>query len=125
MIYRLPRPLLARGDPARPHDLAMPSLERLGPVLARARSPLAVRDPLLEQRLIGLTFPSPLGLAAGFDKSARALAAWPALGFGFAEVGTVTPAPQAGNSRPRLFRLPDDGALLNRMGFNNDGADRV
>jgi len=103
----------------------MASLQALGPVLARTRSPLPVRDPLLEQHVLDLTFPSPIGLAAGFDKSARALAAWPALGFGFAEIGTVTPRPQEGNPRPRLFRLPDDTALLNRMGFNNDGADRV
>ncbi|MDX6647578.1 MAG: dihydroorotate dehydrogenase [Miltoncostaeaceae bacterium] len=125
MIYRLLRPLVFQGDPERAHDLAMASLERLAPVLARTGSPLPVRDPRLEQRLLGLSFPSPLGLAAGFDKSARALAAWPALGFGFAEIGTVTPASQPGNPRPRLFRLPADDALLNRMGFNNDGAERV
>src|SRR5205085_11074639 len=114
-LYHLLRPLVFQGDPERAHNLVMASLERLAPVLARTRSPLPVRDPLLEQRLLGLTFPNPVRLAAGFDKSARALAAWPALGFGFAEIGTVTPKPQAGNPRPRLFRLPRDGALLNRM----------
>jgi dihydroorotate dehydrogenase len=125
VIYRLLRPLVFQGDPERAHELAMSTLERLGPLLTRAPSPLPVREPRLEQRLFGLRFPNPLGLAAGFDKSARALAAWPALGFGFAEIGTVTPVPQAGNPRPRLFRLPADAALLNRMGFNNDGAERV
>jgi dihydroorotate dehydrogenase len=125
VVYRLLRPLVFQGDPERAHEMAISALERLGPVIALAPNPLPVRDPRLEQRALGLRFPNPVGLAAGFDKSARALAAWPALGFGFAEIGTVTPAPQAGNPRPRLFRLPADGALLNRMGFNNDGAEKV
>ena len=81
-----------------------------------------VHDPVLEQTLFGVTFPAPLGLAAGFDKNARAINAWPAVGFGYAEVGTITPKPQPGNPAPRLFRLPKDKAILNRMGFNNDGA---
>ncbi|EEI16552.1 quinone-dependent dihydroorotate dehydrogenase [Corynebacterium lipophiloflavum] len=81
-----------------------------------------VHDPVLEQSLFGVTFPAPLGLAAGFDKNARAVNAWPAVGFGYAEVGTITPKPQPGNPAPRLFRLPQDKAILNRMGFNNDGA---
>jgi dihydroorotate dehydrogenase len=72
--------------------------------------------------VFGVRFPGPLGLAAGFDKDGRGLATWGALGFGYAEVGTVTAAPQPGNPEPRLFRLPADHALLNRMGFNNDGA---
>lgn len=82
-------------------------------------------DPRLHMRVCGLSFPNPIGLAAGFDKSASAVAALQALGFGFVEVGTVTPRPQAGNPPPRLFRLPRDGALINRLGFNNDGAAAV
>jgi dihydroorotate dehydrogenase len=75
--------------------------------------------------LHGLRFPTPIGLAAGFDKAARALWAWPALGFGFVEVGTVTARPQPGNPRPRIFRLPEDEALINRLGFNSPGAEAV
>lgn len=74
---------------------------------------------------MGLKFPNPLGLAAGFDKSGVALSQWGRLGFGFAEIGTVTPQRQRGNPKPRLFRLPEDRAIINRMGFNNDGAERV
>lgn len=88
-------------------------------------SSLALTDPLLRITLYGRTFPNPIGLAAGFDKSATAVAAFPALGFGFVEIGTVTPRPQPGNPSPRLFRLPDDGAVINRMGFNNEGASVV
>jgi dihydroorotate dehydrogenase len=83
---------------------------------------LGPRDPVLRVRALGLEFPGPLGLAAGFDKDARATAGLGALGFGFVEVGTVTARPQPGNPRPRMFRLPADRALVNRMGFNNDGA---
>jgi dihydroorotate dehydrogenase len=83
---------------------------------------LGPRDPVLRVRALGLEFPGPLGLAAGFDKDARAVGGLGALGFGFVEVGTVTASAQPGNPRPRLFRLPADRALVNRMGFNNDGA---
>jgi dihydroorotate dehydrogenase len=83
---------------------------------------LAPIDPVLASTVFGVHFPGPLGLAAGFDKDGTGLNAWGAMGFGYAEVGTVTARPQPGNPRPRLFRLPDDRALLNRMGFNNDGA---
>lgn len=72
--------------------------------------------------MFGVRFPGPMGLAAGFDKDGRGLQTWGALGFGYAEVGTVTAQPQPGNPEPRLFRLPEDHALLNRMGFNNEGA---
>src|SRR6185295_564013 len=87
--------------------------------------PAAVHDPLLAQDLWGLSFPNPLGLAAGFDKNAALPHVWPALGFGFAELGTVTALAQPGNPAPRLFRLPAEHALINRLGFNNDGADAV
>jgi dihydroorotate dehydrogenase len=83
---------------------------------------LGPRDPVLRVRALGLEFPGPLGLAAGFDKDARGVAGLAALGFGFVEVGTVTARAQPGNPRPRMFRLPADRALVNRMGFNNEGA---
>ena len=83
---------------------------------------LAPHDPVLASTVFGVRFPGPLGLAAGFDKDGTGLDTWGALGFGFAEVGTVTAHPQPGNPSPRLFRLPADRALLNRMGFNNHGA---
>src|SRR5207244_1100119 len=81
--------------------------------------------PKIERTVFGLKFRNPVGLAAGFDKNAVALGAWEALGFGFVEAGTVTAKPQPGNPRPRIFRLPKHGALINRLGFNNDGADAV
>jgi dihydroorotate dehydrogenase len=83
---------------------------------------LGPRDPVLRVRALGLDFPGPLGVAAGFDKDARAVAGLGALGFGFVEVGTVTAQAQPGNPRPRMFRLPADRAIVNRMGFNNGGA---
>ena len=82
-------------------------------------------DPILGSRLFGLDFPNPLGLAAGYDKNAEAFGEALKLGFGFVEIGSVTPRPQAGNPRPRLFRLSQDGAVINRMGFNNDGLGAV
>jgi len=81
--------------------------------------------PSLRRQLFGLTFPNPVGLAAGFDKNGEVVDQLSNLGFGFIEIGTVTPRPQQGNPRPRLFRLPEDQALINRMGFNNDGVEKV
>jgi dihydroorotate dehydrogenase len=92
------------------------------PVRRGLRRLLAPTDPVLASTVFGVHFPGPLGLAAGFDKDGAGLTTWGALGFGYAEVGTVTAAPQPGNRPPRLFRLPADRALLNRMGFNNRGA---
>ncbi|EHI10806.1 quinone-dependent dihydroorotate dehydrogenase [Mycolicibacterium thermoresistibile] len=86
---------------------------------------LAPRDPILASTVFGVRFPGPVGLAAGFDKDGLGLSTWGALGFGFAEIGTVTAHPQPGNPPPRMFRLPDDRALLNRMGFNNRGANEL
>jgi dihydroorotate dehydrogenase len=118
------RPLLFRLDPERAHELSMAGLAIAAPVAGRlVRPPRA--SGRLSRRLMGLDFPNPLGLAAGFDKRARAVGVWGALGFGFAEVGTVTAYPQPGNPRPRIVRLPADRALINRMGFNNDGALRT
>src|SRR5207248_1414047 len=83
---------------------------------------LVIDDPILRNNAFGVEFPAPLGLAAGFDKDATGVDAWAPLGFGFAEIGTVTAQAQPGNPAPRLFRLPADRALINRMGFNNHGA---
>jgi dihydroorotate dehydrogenase len=94
-------------------------------VRATARRLLAPRAPELRVRALGLDFPGPVGLAAGFDKTARAYRELAALGFAFVEVGTVTARPQPGNPKPRVFRLPEDRALVNRLGFNNDGARAV
>jgi len=124
MIYRaVVRTLLFGVDPEVSHDVALTLLGAAGPVWSWVPGP--GRDPLLETTVSGIRFPSPLGLAGGFDKAARAMEAWPALGFGFVEVGTVTALPQPGNPRPRLFRLPEDEALINRLGFNSPGADAV
>src|SRR5688572_16102917 len=81
----------------------------------------SIKDPRLRTTMFGLEFKNPVGLGAGFDKNAKYLGELEAMGFGFVEIGTVTPLPQAGNDKPRLFRLPADKALINRMGFNNDG----
>ncbi|WP_038057603.1 quinone-dependent dihydroorotate dehydrogenase [Thermus amyloliquefaciens] len=120
--------LLFALDPETAHELALKALalwSERGPLLEVPARLLRVEDPRLEVEALGLRFPNPLGLAAGMDKDARALAAWWALGFGFAEVGTLTPRPQEGNPRPRLFRLVEDHALINRMGFNNQGAEEA
>lgn len=109
-------PLLRRLDPERAHRLAL-SVLRLG-LAGRVEGP---DDPALAVDVLGRRFPNPIGLAAGFDKDAVAVAPLMRLGFGFVEAGTVTPRPQAGNPRPRLFRLDADGAVINRMGFNNAG----
>ena len=119
-LFSLSRPLLHALDPETAHRASIAGLRLgLGP---RWQPP---DDPLLAQTLWGLTFRTPLGLAAGFDKNAEVPAAMAALGFGFVEVGTVTPRPQAGNPRPRLFRLSADQAVINRMGFNNEGAEAM
>ena len=118
--YRLLAPLLFRIDPERAHRLALWAL-KAGLTPAGAQSD----DPALAVQLWGLTFPNPVGLAAGFDKNAEVVAPALRLGCGFMEVGGVTPKPQAGNPKPRLFRLTADRAIVNRMGFNNAGLDVV
>jgi len=110
-------PLLRRIDAEEAHRLAISGLRFLPQVRRRED------DPRLATRAFGLNFPNPVGLAAGFDKSAEVPDALLRLGFGFVEIGTVTPLPQVGNARPRLFRLNPDSAVINRMGFNNDGAE--
>ncbi len=115
--YPLTGPLLRLLDPERAHALAVWAAAR--GLTPRQRAP---DPPLLACRLWGRRFPNPIGLAAGFDKDARAADALLDMGFGFVEIGTVTPKPQPGNPRPRMFRLREDGAVINRMGFNSGGA---
>lgn len=115
MLYSLAKPVLFGLDAENAHSLTIKALK----LRHRAR-PLAA-DPMLAMEVAGLHFPNPVGLAPGFDKNAEVIHAMPALGFGFAEVGTLTPRAQSGNDRPRLFRLVEDRAVINRMGFNNDG----
>ena len=122
---RFVRPLLFLFDPETAHHLAINCLRlasRFSPALGPLRS---FEPPAKPIDLFGLTFRNPVGLAAGFDKNGVALPAWAALGFGFIEIGTVTAKPQPGNSKPRIFRYPEQRALINRLGFNNDGADVV
>jgi dihydroorotate dehydrogenase len=122
-LWRAARSALFALDAERVHRLAMASLSAWSRVCSVDLSPHDVaRHPSLQREVLGLTFPTPLGLAAGFDKDAEVLPAWQALGFGFVEVGTVTAKAQPGNDKPRLFRLKPDRALLNRLGFNNHGA---
>lgn len=124
-MWRILRPLFFLVDAERVHYLAMNALTLLfafGPIRRLARRLLAVDDPALQQELLGLRFDRPVGLAAGFDKNAKWYEELLALGFGSIEVGTFTGQAQPGNPTPRLFRLPADEALLNRFGFNNDGA---
>ncbi len=115
-MYGLAGPLLRRIDPELAHRLALRALA--AGLVAGARAP---PESALRQEIFGLSFPSPLGLAAGFDKDGVAIARALGLGFGFVEVGTVTPRPQPGNPKPRLFRLAEDRAVINRLGFNNRG----
>ena len=120
MIWGLGVRLLQLLDPETAHRLTIRALGLgLGP------NSQAVHDPMLASRVWGLDFPSPLGIAAGFDKNAEVPEAAARMGFGFVEIGTVTPLPQPGNPRPRLFRLAADRAVINRNGFNNDGLDAV
>ena len=117
--YSLARPLLFRMDPEEAHEMMMSMLAKSqGTPLQWAYCTARVDAPI---ELAGLRFPNRVGLAAGLDKNARCIDGLAALGFGFIEVGTVTPLAQAGNPRPRIFRLPQAQALINRLGFNNDG----
>ena len=124
-MYEFIKPLLFQFDPEQVHDFAMKTLrfsshqKFLLDLIAKFCQP---QDERLKVKLWDLEFPNAVGLAAGFDKNALALPAWAALGFGFVEIGSVTALGQPGNPKPRLFRLPEDNAIINRMGFNNDGA---
>ncbi len=121
MLYDLTRRLLFQLDPETAHDLTLGALRLVcrGPVAAF----MTARAPLAPTRVMGIDFPNPVGLAAGLDKNGDYLEALATLGFGFIELGTVTPRPQPGNPKPRLFRIPQAQALINRMGFNNKGVD--
>lgn len=127
MLYRsLLRPLAFQLDAERAHELTLAGLRGFSrmPLLSRSLHALtSVRGAAVS--VAGLSFPNRVGLAGGLDKNAFAVPAWWALGFGFVELGTVTPKPQAGNEKPRLRRLVERRAILNRMGFNNDGADAI
>lgn len=123
MLYRIARSAIFQLDPEKAHDLTMKSFTRIN------GTPLDLfyRQNLPERRVevMGLTFKNPVGLAAGLDKDGTCIDAFGAMGFGFVEVGTVTPKPQPGNNQPRLFRLVDAQAIINRMGFNNLGVDNL
>lgn len=124
MYKSLIRPLLFRYDPEKIHHFTFSSIRFLNSIPgmpALLRSMYDVRDPRLEREVFGLKFPNPVGLAAGLDKDAVLYRELGGLGFGFIEIGTLTPKPQEGNPKKRLFRLREDSALINRMGFNNGG----
>ena len=120
MIYDIVRPFLFALDPETAHRAAISALQT-----GLVPRPAAAADAGLRRTVMGLEFPNPLGVAAGFDKNAEVVDAALALGFGFVEVGSVTPRPQRGNPKPRVFRSVADGALINRLGFNSDGHDVV
>jgi dihydroorotate dehydrogenase len=124
-LYRQLRPFLFAGDAEKVHERMLTSVEFISKIpgfLPLLRSQFLDENPLLRTKLFVKTINNPIGLAAGFDKDGRIHPALFALGFGFVEIGTVTPRPQEGNPRPRLFRLREDHAVINRMGFNNQGA---
>ncbi|MGV8878187.1 MAG: quinone-dependent dihydroorotate dehydrogenase [Sphingobacteriaceae bacterium] len=127
-MYSLIKPILFQFDPEQVHHFVtggLKTLNRLPGGQAVSRAFWQVENPLLSRTVFGLKFKNAVGLAAGFDKNGELMGEMANLGFGFVEIGTVTPLPQPGNPRPRMFRLPADGALINRMGFNNLGVDVV
>lgn len=122
-IYSISKPFLFQLDPERSHDLTLKSLRWVGQTPAKKLFP---KPPQCQVRqVMGLTFPNPVGLAAGLDKNGAYIDGLAALGFGFIEVGTVTPRPQPGNPKPRLFRIPEAEGIINRFGFNNLGVDHL
>ncbi len=122
MLYSLTRAALFKLDPEVAHDFTLKSLSKLG---AGASLLGAGSDRIEARRVMGIDFPNPVGLAAGLDKNGEYIDALAALGFGFIEIGTVTPRPQPGNPKPRMFRLVGHEALINRLGFNNDGVEKL
>jgi dihydroorotate dehydrogenase len=122
MLYKLARTALFQLDPEVAHDLALKSLSLLGPGAALLGAGAAGGE---ARRVMGLDFPNPVGLAAGLDKNGEYIDALGTLGFGFLEIGTVTPRPQPGNPRPRMFRLESHEAIINRLGFNNQGVEAL
>src|SRR5690606_24395556 len=125
-MYKLIKPIFFSMAPEKAHHTVTNGLKTFTKIWGSKsilKSLYAVEDPRLEREVFGLKFKNPVGLAAGFDKNAAYIEDMAHLGFGFIEIGTVTPKPQPGNDQPRMFRLVDDEALINRMGFNNQGAD--
>jgi len=122
VLYSLARAALFKLDPEVAHDLALKSLSALGPGAALLG---AGADAGEKRTVMGIAFPNPVGLAAGLDKNGEYLDALGALGFGYLEIGTVTPRPQPGNPKPRMFRLPEHEAIINRLGFNNQGVEKL
>jgi dihydroorotate dehydrogenase len=120
LLYALARPLLFSLDPESAHNLTLPALKRAA---ACGLTSLVSRPKADPRTVMGITFPNPVGLAAGLDKDGAYIDGLGALGFGSIEVGTVTPRAQPGNPKPRMFRLPQAQAIINRMGFNNGGVD--
>ena len=118
MLFDLIKPALFTLDPERAHSLTIAGLKAMPPRAPSAPGKLSID-------VAGIRFPNPVGMAAGFDKDAEVPDALLGLGFGFTEVGSITPLPQAGNPKPRLFRLAEDKAVINRMGFNNGGGKAV
>src|SRR5215475_7732446 len=123
MLYGLARPLLFMLDPETAHELTLPSVRLLRHLGFPGLPGKAI--PGTRVKAIGLEFPNPVGLAAGLDKNGEFIDALAAFGFGFIEIGTVTPRPQPGNPRPRMFRIVEREAIINRMGFNNVGVERL
>src|SRR5512146_680277 len=122
-MFQLLRPALFALDPETAHHA---TLDALKTAHCLGTLPLVVKRPVDDPRTVmGLTFPNPVGLAAGLDKNGAYVDALAALGFGFIEVGTVTPRPQPGNARPRMFRLEQHEAIINRLGFNNEGVEKL
>ncbi len=119
-MYALIRPCLFSMDPENAHHFTLSSMRMAAAMGITALAPAIILSP---RKVMGLTFPNPVGLAAGLDKNGSCIDGLASLGFGFLELGTVTPRPQPGNPKPRMFRLPDAEGLINRMGFNNDGVD--
>jgi dihydroorotate dehydrogenase len=122
-MYQLIRPALFQLDPEASHHLTLSGLQAAYSMGLSGM--LASSIPINPRTVMGLNFPNPVGLAAGLDKNGDCINGLAALGFGFIEIGTITPLPQAGNPKPRLFRLPQANAIINRMGFNNDGVDKL
>ena len=125
LYKKLIRPLLFIGDPENTHERTLTLLSKITPLEGVLEQIFAVQDSRLRVKIDALTFPNPVGLAGGFDKNGIAIRTIAGFGFGFMEIGAVTALAQPGNPKPRLYRLPEDHALINRLGFNNEGADAI
>ena len=127
-MYKLVKPLLFKLDPERAHGLtinALKCVQKCSPILPIVNKLFTYNNPILTQHIHGISFDNPIGLAAGFDKSCEVPKALENIGFGAIELGGITPKPQPGNPKPRMYRLLEDDALINRMGFNNKGMNKA